>query len=58
MEKGRIVDIYQKPLTSEGLEGKAKLRYPANINGRDVEWWYVTFEGDGPNDCYLRQIRI
>ena len=51
---GDILDIYQKPITCEDFEGRAKLIKPVAVN-QDGEEWIVEFEGE-PNSYYNRQI--
>lgn len=57
MKAGDKVMIYQKPLTEEDEEGMATLvertdKGAGEWNGRDVERWLVSFDGDE----YERQI--
>ena len=53
-EIGDTLDIYQKPVTHEDFEGRAKLIKPIAVCP-DGEYWVVEFEGE-PNSYYNRQI--
>lgn len=63
MKKGQIVKVYQKPLTSEEFEGKARLvrKYNNSIiayNGENYVIWEVEFLDEfSPGKYYIRRVK-
>ena len=56
LNKGDVVNIYQRPLTSEDFEGKARLtKLIRRWKTDDLERWYVEFE-DEPGNTYQRNV--
>lgn len=57
MQAGDIVKIYQKPITKEDFEGKARLveQYRED-DGDGLSIWFVHFLTDYPEETYLRTI--
>ena len=62
LKQGDIINIYQKPVTEEDLEGKAKLiklihATPLDtFNRRSIEDWEVRFEGE--TETYRRTVLV
>jgi hypothetical protein len=55
LEKGNIVEVYQRPLTKDDFEGKAKLiRKTKQMNPpKGFEYWEVQFISDGSSAMRL-----
>lgn len=54
LKKGQMVNVYELPLTSEKLEGKAVLIRNCKLYFQHLEQWLVRFVGDSDQEIVER----